>query len=175
MYASRTTQFIVGIFALLGIAALATLSLSLGKLSLLPAPGYTLYASFDNISGLKTGDQIQLDGVQIGKVEHIGLKDMRARVALRINEGVPIDKEAIAAIKTAGIIGDKYVSVAPGYSDHILANGDTIMHTQDAIVIEDLIGQLVNNAGSGGDKDKDKDKDKSPGSEKDQKPAKPEK
>jgi phospholipid/cholesterol/gamma-HCH transport system substrate-binding protein len=175
MYASRTTQFIVGIFALLGIAALAILSLSLGKLSLLPTPGYTLYASFDNISGLKTGDQIQLDGVQIGKVEHIGLKDMRARVALRVNEGVQIDKEAIAAIKTSGIIGDKYVSIAPGYSDHILANDDTIMHTQDAIVIEDLIGQLVNNAGSGGDKDKDKDKDKSPESEKDQKPAKPEK
>jgi ABC-type transporter Mla subunit MlaD len=100
---------------------------------------------------------------------------MRARVALRVNEGVPIDKEAIAAIKTSGIIGDKYVSIAPGYSDHILTNGDTIMHTQDAIVIEDLIGQLVNNAGSGGDKDKDKDKDKSPASEKDQKPAKPEK
>src|ERR1700691_1325539 len=170
MYASRTTQFIVGIFALLGIAALAILSLSLGKLSLLPAPGYTLYASFDNISGLKTGDQIQLDGVQIGKVTHIDLKEMRAQVALRINEGVPIDQEAIAAIKTSGIIGDKYVSIATGYSDHILTNGDKIMHTQDAIVIEDLIAALVNNAGSGGDKDKDKDK--SPASEKDQKPAK---
>ena len=175
MYASRTTQFIVGIFALLGIAALAILSLSLGKLSLLPAPGYTLFASFDNISGLKTGDQVQLDGVQIGKVTHIGLKDMRARVALRVNEGVQIDKEAIAAIKTSGIIGDKYVSVAPGYSDRILVDGDTIMHTQDAFVLEDAIGQLINNAGSGGDKDKDKDKDKSTASEKDQKPAKPEK
>ena len=173
MYASRTTQFIVGIFALLGIAALAILSLSLGKLSLLPAPGYTLFASFDNISGLKTGDQVQLDGVQIGKVTHIGLKDMRARVALRVNEGVQIDKEAIAAIKTSGIIGDKYVSVAPGYSDRILVDGDTIMHTQDAFVLEDAIGQLINNAGSGGDKDKDKDK--STASEKDQKPAKPEK
>jgi phospholipid/cholesterol/gamma-HCH transport system substrate-binding protein len=173
MYASRTTQFIVGIFALLGIAALAILSLSLGKLSLLPAPGYTLYASFDNISGLKTGDQIQLDGVQIGKVTHIDLKEMRAQVALRINQGVPIDQEAIAAIKTSGIIGDKYVSIAPSYSDHILANGDKIIHTQDAIVIEDLIAALVNNAGSGGDKDKDKDK--SPAPEKDQKPAKPEK
>ena len=173
MYASRITQFIVGIFALLGIAALAILSLSLGKLSLLPTPGYTLFASFDNISGLKTGDQVQLDGVQIGKVTHIGLKDMRARVALRVNEGVQIDKEAIAAIKTSGIIGDKYVSVAPGYSDRILVDGDTIMHTQDAFVLEDAIGQLINNAGSGGDKDKDKDK--STASEKDQKPAKPEK
>ena len=76
MYATRTTQFIVGIFAILGIAALAILSISLGKISLLPTPGYTLYARFDNISGLKTGDQVQLTGVQIGKVVHIGLKDI---------------------------------------------------------------------------------------------------
>ena len=108
MYASRTTQFIVGVFAILGIAALAVLSLSLGKISLFPTPGYTLYASFDNISGLKTGDQVQLSGVQIGKVVHIGLKDMRARVALRVDDGVEIDNDAIAAIKTSGIIGDKY-------------------------------------------------------------------
>jgi phospholipid/cholesterol/gamma-HCH transport system substrate-binding protein len=173
MYASRTTQFIVGIFALLGIAALAILSLSLGKLSLLPTPGYTLFASFDNISGLKTGDQVQLDGVQIGKVTHIGLKDMRARVALRVNEGVQIDKDAIASIKTSGIIGDKYVSISLGPDEHMLAEGDTIRQTESAFVLEDAIGQLINNAGSGGDKDKDKDK--STASEKDQKPAKPEK
>src|SRR5271169_2352098 len=160
MYATRTTQFIVGIFAILGVAALAILSLSLGKISILPAPGYTLYASFDNISGLKTGDQVQLDGVQIGKVVHIGLKDMRARIAIRVDQGVQIDKEAIAAIKTSGIIGDKYVSIGLGYSEHILGNGDTIMHTQDAFVLEDAIGQLLNNAGSSGDKDKSSNSDK---------------
>lgn len=175
MYASRTTQFIVGIFALLGIAALAILSLSLGKISLFPAPGYTLYASFDNISGLKTGDQVQLDGVQIGKVVHIGLKDLRARVAMRVDQGVEIDKDAIAAIKTSGIIGDKYISIALGPSEHMLNDGDTIRQTESAFVLEDAIGQLINNSGSSGDKDKDKDKDKSSNSDKDQQPAKPEK
>ena len=173
MYATRTTQLIVGIFALLGIAALAILSLSLGKISLLPTPGYTLYASFDNISGLKTGDQVQLDGVQIGKVVHIGLKDMRARVALRVDEGVEIDSEAIAAIKTSGIIGDKYVSIALGPSERMLKNGDTIRQTESAFVLEDAIGQLINSSGSSNsDKDKDKDKDKDSKSDKDQKPAK---
>jgi phospholipid/cholesterol/gamma-HCH transport system substrate-binding protein len=172
MYASRTTQFIVGIFAILGIAALAILSVSLGKISLIPAPGYTLYASFDNISGLKTGDQVQLDGVQIGKVVNIGLKDMRARVALRVNQGVEIDQDAIAAVKTSGIIGDKYISIALGPSEKMLNNGDAITHTQDAFVLEDAIGQLINNAGSGGG-DKDKDKEKSPDSTTGQKPAKP--
>jgi phospholipid/cholesterol/gamma-HCH transport system substrate-binding protein len=149
MYASRTTQLIVGIFAILGIAALAVLSLSLGKISLFPAPGYTLYASFDNISGLKVGDQVQLAGVQVGKVVNIGIKDYRAQVAMRINDGVKIDDQAIAAIKTSGIIGDKYVSIQLGPGDHYLADGATIQQTQSAFVLEDAIGQLIN-SNSGG-------------------------
>jgi phospholipid/cholesterol/gamma-HCH transport system substrate-binding protein len=148
MYATRTTQLVVGIFAILGIIALAVLSVSLGKISLLPTPGYTLYASFDNISGLKAGDQVQLAGVQVGKVMHIGLKDFRARVALRIDDGVEIDTEAIAAVKTSGIIGDKYVSIALGPSDRMLRNGDTIRQTESAFVLEDAIGQLINSSGS---------------------------
>ncbi|HYL59147.1 MAG TPA: outer membrane lipid asymmetry maintenance protein MlaD [Candidatus Acidoferrales bacterium] len=165
MYASRTTQLIVGIFAILGLVALATLSISLGKIPVFAPPGYTLYANFDNISGLKAGDQVQLAGVQIGKVGHIGLKDYRARVALRINDGVQIDKEAIAAIKTSGIIGDKYVSIALGPSERILKNGDTIRQTQSTFVLEDAIGQLINSNGGG-----ESDKDSKPG--KDSKPVK---
>ncbi|MGD1027983.1 outer membrane lipid asymmetry maintenance protein MlaD [Candidatus Binatus soli] len=171
MYATRTTQLIVGIFAILGIIALAILSLSLGKLTLLPRPGYTLYASFDNISGLKTGDQVQLAGVQVGKVVEIGLKDVRARVAMRVDEGVPIDADAIAAIKTSGIIGDKYVSIALGPSDRILRDGDTIRQTESAFVLEDAIGQIINSSGSSGES---KDS-KSSNSDKHQKPGKSEK
>jgi phospholipid/cholesterol/gamma-HCH transport system substrate-binding protein len=155
MYATRTTQFIVGIFAILGIVALAILSISLGKISVFPPPGYTLYARFDNISGLKVGDQVQLAGVQIGKVVDIGIKDNQALVAMRINQGVQIDDQAIAAIKTSGIIGDKYVSIQLGPSDHYLADGDTIRQTQSAFVLEDAIGQLINNSGSGGGSDKE--------------------
>jgi len=149
MYASRTTQSIVGIFALLSIAALAILSLSLGKVSLLPPPGYTLFATFDNISGLKTGDQVQLAGVQIGKVERIALTDIRARVAMRITTNdVPIDADAIAAVKTNGIIGDKYVSIQIGSSDHILHSGETIQHTQSAFILEDAVANLLDKVGS---------------------------
>jgi phospholipid/cholesterol/gamma-HCH transport system substrate-binding protein len=150
MYASRTTQFIVGIFTLLGIAALAILSVSLGRVTILPKPGYKLFALFDNISGLKTNDQVQLAGVQIGKVVNIGLKNERAQIAMRINQGVEIDSDAIAAIKTSGIIGDKYVSIQLGPSDRILKDGDTIRQTQSAFVLEDAIGQLINSSGSGG-------------------------
>ncbi|MGA9721018.1 MAG: MlaD family protein, partial [Candidatus Binatus sp.] len=130
-----------------------------GKLSLFPSPGYTLYASFDNISGLKTGDEVQLAGVQVGKVVDIGIKDYRARVALRVNEGVQIDDQAIAAIKTSGIIGEKYVSIQLGPSDHYLKNGETIRQTQSAFVLEDAIGQLINSSGSSNSNSNDSSKD----------------
>ena len=152
MYASRFTQFIVGLFALLGIAALVYLSVRLGNIGIVPTPGYTLYANFDNISGLKSGDQVQLAGVPIGKVQSISLQDNRAHIAMRINSGVQIDTEAIAAIKTSGIIGDRYVSIALGPSEHNLTNGGTIRQTESAFVLEDAIGQLINSSGSGGSK-----------------------
>jgi phospholipid/cholesterol/gamma-HCH transport system substrate-binding protein len=150
MYASRITQFIVGIFALLGIGALAFLSLSLGRLELLPTPGYTLYANFDSIAGLKTGDQVQIAGVKVGKVTGAMLSNDRAHVTLRINQGVDIDDDADAAIKSSGIIGDKFVSIALGAGDHTLADQGTIRHTQSSVVLEDLIGQLINSGGSSG-------------------------
>jgi phospholipid/cholesterol/gamma-HCH transport system substrate-binding protein len=152
MYASRFTQFIVGLFALLGIAALVYLSVRLGNIGIVPTPGYTLYANFDNISGLKSGDQVQLAGVPIGKVQSISLQDNRAHIAMRINSGVQIDTEAIAAIKTSGIIGDKYVSIALGPGEHNLTNGGMIRQTESAFVLEDAIGQLINSSGSGGSK-----------------------
>jgi phospholipid/cholesterol/gamma-HCH transport system substrate-binding protein len=172
MYATRTTQFIVGIFAILGIVALGILSISLGKIAILPSPGYTVYASFDNISGLKTGDQVQLAGVQIGKVAGIMLNNERARIAMRVNQGVQIDADAIAAIKTSGIIGDKYVSIQLGPSERILRDGSTIRQTQSAFVLEDAIGQLINSSGSsGGNGSGDSDKNsKSASPDKDSKP-----
>jgi phospholipid/cholesterol/gamma-HCH transport system substrate-binding protein len=155
MYASRTTQLIVGIFGALGIIALAILSFRLGEVSLFPPPSYVLYANFDNIAGLKTGDNVEIAGVSVGKVIGIALKGERARVALRVNQGVQIDNDAIAAIKTAGLLGDKFVSIALGPGEKNLGNGDLIRQTQSAVVIEDLIGQLINSSGtSGGEGDK---------------------
>jgi len=152
MYASRTTQLIVGLFAILGIAALAFLSFRLGNVNLLGVPGYTLFANFDNISGLKNNDRVEVAGVPVGRVEGISLDNYRARVALFIDTGVQVDDQAIASIKTSGIIGDKYVSIAPGSGDKTLGNDGTIRQTQSAFVLEDAIGQLINSQGS--DKDK---------------------
>lgn len=150
MYASRTTQFLVGIFGVIGIAALAVLSIRLGRLELFPAPGYTIHANFDNISGLKTGDLVEIAGVKVGKVTGISLAENRARVSMYLNQGVEIDNDAIAAVKTSGIIGDKYVSIALGPGERTLKAGDTLRQTQSAFVLEDAIGQLINSSSAGG-------------------------
>jgi phospholipid/cholesterol/gamma-HCH transport system substrate-binding protein len=148
MYASRTTQLFVGIFTLIGIAALGFLSVRLGRVEIIPTPGYTLSANFDNIAGLKTGDQVELAGVKIGKVSGIGLDGNRAHVVMRVNAGVQIDDEAMASIYTSGLIGDKYISIALGPSDKDLADGGVIHLTQSAFILENAIGQFISNLGS---------------------------
>lgn len=149
MYASRTTQLIVGIFALLGIGALIVLSVKLGNVELFPRPGYTLYANFDNIAGLKTGDNVEIAGVKVGRVTAISLQNNRAHVGMFIWQGVDVDSEAIASVLTSGLIGDKYVSIALGAGEN-LKDGGTIRQTQSAFVLENAIGSFINNAGSGG-------------------------
>jgi phospholipid/cholesterol/gamma-HCH transport system substrate-binding protein len=151
MYASRTTQLFVGIFTVIGIAALAFLSVRLGRVEIFPAPGYTLFANFDNIAGLKTGDRVEIAGVKVGKITDIGLKDNRARVAMRVDEGVEVDDDAIAKVLTSGLIGDKYVAIALGGGDD-LKTGGTIHKTQSAFVLEEAIGAFINGGGSSSSK-----------------------
>jgi phospholipid/cholesterol/gamma-HCH transport system substrate-binding protein len=151
MYASRTTQFIVGIFGLVGIAALSVLAFTLGRIPLVATPHYTLYAMFDNVSGLKVNDAIQIAGVKVGKVAAITLsqKNERARVTLQMHEGIMVDEDAIASIKTSGIIGDKYVAISIGGGDPLKDSG-AVTHTESSFVLEDAIGQLVNSGGGKG-------------------------
>src|SRR5579875_2878796 len=148
MYVTRTTQLIVGIFVLVGIAALAYLSLRLGNVELFSPKGYVIYANFDNISGLKNGDAVEIAGVQVGKVAGIQLVDGRARVAIWLRDGVKVDDDAVAAVRTRGLIGDKHLAISPGASDHYLANGDTLRQTESAFVLENAIGQFISNLGS---------------------------
>jgi phospholipid/cholesterol/gamma-HCH transport system substrate-binding protein len=148
MYASRATQFIVGLFALLGIVALAILSFRLGQISILPTPSYQLYANFDNISGLKDGDEVDIAGVKVGKVLSETLVGNQAHVTIQINHGVKIDDEAIASIRSTGIIGGKYISIQLGPSEKMLADGGRIIQTESAFVLENAIGQMINSVGT---------------------------
>src|ERR1700677_4615879 len=148
MYASRFTQLVVGIFTIVGILALVYLSTRLGKVDLFSTPGNTLYANFDNIAGLKAGDQVEIAGVTVGKVSAISLAADRAHVALALHLGIQVDSDAIASVFTSGLIGDKYVAIALGGGDP-LQNGGTIHHTQSAFQLETAVGKLIDNFGGG--------------------------
>ena len=152
MYASRTTQFIVGVFGLVGIAALSVLAFTLGRIPLIAPPHYVLNAMFDDVSGLKDNDKVQIAGVKVGKVKSINLspKNARALVILEINNGISIDDDAMASIKTNGIIGDKYIAISLGAGDP-LKDGGTIPHTESSFALEDIIGQFVTKTPSNGE------------------------
>jgi phospholipid/cholesterol/gamma-HCH transport system substrate-binding protein len=149
MYASRITQLIVGVFTIVGLLALAYLSMRLGRLDLLSKPGETLYANFNNIAGLKTGDQVEIAGVTVGKVSAISLLQDRAHVAMALQQGIEVDSDAIASVFTSGLIGDKYIAIALGGGDN-LPDGGTIRQTQDAFQLETAIGKLIDNFSGGG-------------------------
>jgi len=148
MYASRSTQFIVGIFGIIGIAALSVLAFTLGRIPLLSPPHYFINAMFDNVAGLKVNDAVQIAGVKVGKVTTIALsqKTERVRVTMQIHDGIMVDDEAIASIKTNGILGDKYVTLSIGGGEP-LKEGGTITHTESSFVLEDVIGQFLGGTG----------------------------
>ncbi|MGD8513458.1 MAG: MlaD family protein, partial [Deltaproteobacteria bacterium] len=106
---------------------------------------YTLYARFNSVSGLKVGNSVEMLGMEIGKVAGFKLDqdDLLAMVELRIKPDIKIYDDAIASIKTAGLIGDKYVSIDPGGADDLLKPGDTITETESPIDIGELISKYA--------------------------------
>ena len=136
-------ELVVGIFVLAGLACLAYLAVHLGKLELMGG-GYRVVANFDNISGLKSGAAVEVAGVDVGRVESIHLTTGdRARLVFRINPGVKIYDDAIASIRTKGIIGDKFVKLSPGGSGKLIPNGGKIRDTESAVEWEELISKFI--------------------------------
>ncbi|MDZ7599177.1 MAG: outer membrane lipid asymmetry maintenance protein MlaD [Desulfobacterales bacterium] len=135
----------VGIFVLIGILSVAYLTVKLGKLELLADNYYVLDARFQSVSGLKKGAQIEIAGVPVGKVDTITFDHERqvALVKLKIELGVVLTDDVIASIKTAGLIGDKYIKLSPGGSDTVLKAGDMIIETESALDIEELISKYA--------------------------------
>ncbi len=136
-------ELTVGIFVLIGILSLGYLSIRLGKLEVVGTGGYTLYAEFANAGGIKSGSVIEIAGVEIGKVKGVTLDNYAARVLLVINRGVKIQDDAIASIKTKGLIGEKFVQITPGGSDQYLTNGGKIKETESALDVEELVSKYV--------------------------------
>lgn len=137
------TEMVVGLFVLVGIACLGYLAIKLGKLEVLGNSGYNIYADFPSVAGLKIGDPVEIAGVKIGRVEAIGLAEDRARLELRVNDGVKLQEDAIASVRARGLIGDKFVLITPGASDKIIPHGGKIRETESPPDIPDLIGKIV--------------------------------
>jgi phospholipid/cholesterol/gamma-HCH transport system substrate-binding protein len=133
----------VGVFVLLGILALGYLSIKLGRVSFLGGGGYTVFVDFPTTGGLKAGSAVEIAGVEIGRVDSISLVDYQARVGLRINRGVQLQDDAIASIKTKGLIGEKFVRISPGGSDKLLADGGKIREVEAPVDLEELISKYI--------------------------------
>jgi phospholipid/cholesterol/gamma-HCH transport system substrate-binding protein len=133
----------VGIFVLIGIACLGYLSIKLGKMEILGNRGYDVYAVFSDSGGLKTGASIVIAGVDVGRVRAITLDDYQARVVLNVPHELKIQADAIASIKTKGLIGEKYIEITPGASKDIIPPRGRIRETQPAVNLECLISQFV--------------------------------
>lgn len=135
----------VGIFMFIGIICVGYLTIHLGKMDWIGNDHYTVNARFQSVAGLKAGATVEMAGVQIGDVEQISLNHDKkiAEVTLSIQNGVQLEEDVIASIKTAGLIGDKYVMISPGGSDVMLKPGDMIIETESAVDLEDLISKYV--------------------------------
>jgi phospholipid/cholesterol/gamma-HCH transport system substrate-binding protein len=135
----------VGLFVVVGLLCTAYLTVRLGRMEFVGDDGYTLSAQFPSVSGLRTGAEVEIAGVRVGRVGAIALDAAHpmANITLRINKGVTIYDDAIASIKTSGLIGDKYINISPGGGGEKLDNGGTISDTEPDIDLITLISKYV--------------------------------
>ncbi len=142
----RTTlELLVGIFVLMGIAAVAYLTLKLGSGSLIGGDTYLVEARFANAGGLHSGCSVDVAGVSVGRVEKVRLdpSDFSAIATLRLQTTLRLPTDSMAAIKTTGLIGDKYVSLSPGADEAFLRPGTRITMTESSVDLESLIGKMA--------------------------------
>lgn len=133
----------VGIFMLLGIVALGYLSIKLGRVSFFGTGGYIITVDFPSVGGLKSGSTVEIAGVEIGRVESIGLADYQARVVLKVDSGIKLQEDSIASIKTKGLIGEKYIRISPGGSDKIIQPNGRIREVEAPVDFEELLSKYI--------------------------------
>ena len=138
-------EIVVGIFLVLGFLAFGWLAMQLGEVTWLSGTRtYTLYADFDNISGVKSGAEVQIAGVTVGSVTGLALNEYdQARAALQLNKEIKLPKDSIASVKSQGIIGDKLIQITLGGDEENYAEGDVIVDTESSVDLESLISKFA--------------------------------
>ncbi|MGE0681829.1 MAG: outer membrane lipid asymmetry maintenance protein MlaD [Candidatus Binatia bacterium] len=136
-------ELFVGFTLFCLIAILVYLSLRLGQVDLIGSQGYTVQATFTTAGGLQTGAVVELAGVEIGRVEQIALDNYQARVKLKIDDNISLGEDTKAAIKSKGLIGERYVEISPGKTGKKLEPGGLIRETESPVDIQELISQFI--------------------------------
>lgn len=138
-------ELIVGVFVLTGLGAVAYLALKIGAGNLVGSDTYLVQARFANIGGLNPGSNVTIAGVSVGRVEAVRLNatDYSAIAELRLRQTVRLPADSIVSIRTSGLIGDKYLAIAPGGDARMLAPGELITETESAVDLESLISRFA--------------------------------
>jgi phospholipid/cholesterol/gamma-HCH transport system substrate-binding protein len=141
-YSMETT---VGLFVVIGLLCVGYMAVKLGKVSLLGSDYYSLSAKFTSVSGLRVNSAIEMFGIEIGRVERLDVnQDEQTAVAvMKIRKDTKIFDDAIASIRTSGLIGDRYISITPGGSGEALKPGGLIRDTESPTDLTDLIGKYA--------------------------------
>jgi phospholipid/cholesterol/gamma-HCH transport system substrate-binding protein len=143
------TELLVGIFMLVGIIAITFLALRMGDIGLFNNDEYVVQARFTSASGLREGAYVEMAGVTVGKVKNIEFdpESYLAVVDISIPKSITIPEDSIASIRTAGIIGDKFIKISAGGSDEYLEAGMEIVETEPSINLEELISKYIFESG----------------------------
>lgn len=136
-------ELAVGLFVLIGILCLSYLSIKLGKMEVVGGKGYEIYAIFSNSGGVKEGSSIVIAGVEVGRVKSIVLENYQARIVMSLPREIKIHEDAIASIKTKGLVGEKYIEITPGGYETFIPPGGRIRETQPSVDLEELISKLL--------------------------------
>lgn len=135
----------VGVFVLIGMIAVGYLTIKLGRMEMFQGDYYLVTARFQNVAGLKSGSSVEIAGVPVGRVAAIRVnpENFAAMVEMKIDKGVVLTDDTIASVKTQGLIGDKFIKLSPGGGSADLKNGDTLVETESAIDLEELISRFI--------------------------------
>lgn len=135
----------VGVFVVVGFACFAFIAIKLGNLEIMKTNNYSLTARFDTVTGLRLGAPVEIAGVKVGTVDNVHLdeKKFEAVLEMRIEPYIKLPKDTIASVRTAGILGDKFIKLTPGADTEHLADGDVIVDTESALSLEELISKYM--------------------------------
>ena len=138
-------ETVVGVFMVLGLACIGYLTIQVGDVGIIGDNSYTLNARFTRVTGLRTGSSVQMLGLEVGRVGHMRMDQEKqvAIVELRIDKGIKVYEDAIASIKTEGLIGDKFVSIDAGGGGDLLKPGEMIVETESPADIMDLVSKYA--------------------------------